>query len=596
MESDKPKFLVIGDLGGGVPELAQTLGDRFDVQRMQAGRVDRAVLANCDAVIASPADLGTLGLAVTGQMTDGQAVAVLAAIGEGVCLSTLEGQVLWANERFRGFDDQVRSRIAAVCRQAAASFAERILSQEAEGYAMTGKYDVASPDEKRFYEVVVSPVKGEMGEPGRVAAVVWDVTSSRRVQQKMDAIDRAGAELVRLDAEAVRKKHVVDRLKLLEDKIVRYSHELMRFDQLAIRVIDERSGKLELVIAKGLSPEAMEVELYAQKEGNGIMGYVAATGRSYLCADVRRDRRYVTGMPNARSSLTVPLRLHDKIIGAFNVESDQVAGFSEEDRQFAEIFATHVALALHILDLLVVERCATGETITGTVKNEISEPLNDIVQEAQWLRQAAERDPHFKEHVERILSDVAAIRDRIKEAAGGPQTILGADKAMAEMSVDPLLQGKRILVADDEPKIREILRNVLRGKGCSVVVCKDGTTAIAELDAARVGEGTLGSSYDLVLSDIKMPDHNGYEVFAATRRLSEHVPVILMTGFGYDPHHSIVRASQEGLSCVLFKPFQVERLMDEVYKALGIPGGGSGSAGSGGAGGGSAGTSGGASA
>jgi DNA-binding NtrC family response regulator len=41
-----------------------------------------------------------------------------------------------------------------------------------------------------------------------------------------------------------------------------------------------------------------------------------------------------------------------------------------------------------------------------------------------------------------------------------------------------------------------------------------------------------------------------------------------MTGFGYDPHHSIVRASQEGLQCVLFKPFQAERLIEEVHKAL----------------------------
>ena len=588
MTNDRPKVLVVGDLGGGAAEVTAALSARFDIDRAQAGRVDRAVLADCDAVVTSPVDLGTLGLAATGQMTDGQAVAVLSAIGEGVCLSTLDGQILWMNERFKGFDDQVKARISAVCRQAATGFADRVLDQEAQSYAMTSKYDVATPDEKRFYEVVVSPVKSEMGEPGRVAAVVWDVTASRRVQQKMDAIDRAGAELVRLDAEAVRKKHVVERLKLLEDKIVRYSHELMRFDHLAIRVIDERTGRLELVIAKGLSPEAMEVELYAQKEGNGIMGYVAATGRSYLCADVRRDRRYVTGMPGAKSSLTVPLRLHDKIIGAFNIESDQVASFTEEDRQFAEIFATHIALALHILDLLVAERCTTGETVTGTVQGEISEPLNDIVAEAQWLRQAAERDPTIKEHVERILSDVGSIRDKIKEAAGGPQTILGADKMLNDVSIDPLLQGRRVLVADDEPKIRETIRNVLRGKGCQVIVCKDGGTAIAELDAARVGESTLGGTFDLVLSDIKMPDHNGYEVFAAARRLSAGLPVILMTGFGYDPHHSIVRASQEGLSCVLFKPFQIERLMDEIYKALGIPGAGGGDATAGGAGGGSA--------
>jgi len=66
-----------------------------------------------------------------------------------------------------------------------------------------------------------------------------------------------------------------------------------------------------------------------------------------------------------------------------------------------------------------------------------------------------------------------------------------------------------------------------------------------------------------------MPDHNGYEIFAATQKLKSPPPVILMTGFGYDPHHSIVRASQEGLQCVLFKPFQVDQLIAEVHKAFG---------------------------
>ena len=67
-----------------------------------------------------------------------------------------------------------------------------------------------------------------------------------------------------------------------------------------------------------------------------------------------------------------------------------------------------------------------------------------------------------------------------------------------------------------------------------------------------------------------MPDHNGYEVFAAGKRAIPSLPSILMTGFGYDPHHSIVRASQEGLQAVLFKPFQAERLLEEVRKALGV--------------------------
>lgn len=509
---------------------------------------------------------------ISGHLGDGEASAALASIGEGVCLCRMDGVLVWSNERFRGYDEQTRARITAVCRRAAAQFGDQLLEQEAAGFSFgSAKYEVASPDESRYYEVVVSPIRPARATSlpvrvDRVAAVVWDVTQAKRTQQKMDAIDRAGSELVRLDAESIRKKHVSERLKVLEEKIVKFSHELLHFDHLAIRLIDERSGKLELVIASGLPREAMEVELYAQREGNGIMGHVAATGRSYLCPDVSKDRRYVMGLHGARSSLTVPLRLHDKVIGAFNVESENMAAFTEEDRQFAEIFANHVALALHILDLLVVERCATGETVTGTVQGELNEPLDDIMKEADWLRTQAGRDPLLRQHIDRIIADVTAIRTRVKEAANGPQNILGADKALADLAIDPTFAGKNVLVADDEPKIRQIIRDVLKGKGCRVTVCSDGTEAIEQLEASTL---SASSRFDLVISDIKMPDRNGYEVFAAARKISTELPVILMTGFGYDPHHSIVRASQEGLQCVLFKPFQIERLLDEVRKALG---------------------------
>ena len=74
--------------------------------------------------------------------------------------------------------------------------------------------------------------------------------------------------------------------------------------------------------------------------------------------------------------------------------------------------------------------------------------------------------------------------------------------------------------------------------------------------------------YDLVISDIRMPHKNGYEVFAAAQKIGHNPPVILMTGFGYDPDHCIVQASKQGLAAVLSKPFKVEKLMQEIFKAL----------------------------
>jgi DNA-binding NtrC family response regulator len=48
-------------------------------------------------------------------------------------------------------------------------------------------------------------------------------------------------------------------------------------------------------------------------------------------------------------------------------------------------------------------------------------------------------------------------------------------------------------------------------------------------------------------------------------------PVILITAFGYDPNHAIVRARKEGLSAVLFKPFKVEQLLGACRTAVGGP-------------------------
>jgi CheY-like chemotaxis protein len=114
-------------------------------------------------------------------------------------------------------------------------------------------------------------------------------------------------------------------------------------------------------------------------------------------------------------------------------------------------------------------------------------------------------------------------------------------------------------VADDEPNIRVTISDVLRKYGAKITQAASGSEAITLLEQG---------SFDLVVSDIKMPDKTGYDVFAAAHKRNTSTPVILMTGFGYDPNHSIVRASQEGLQAVLFKPFKVEQLLVEVRKAL----------------------------
>jgi CheY-like chemotaxis protein len=455
---------------------------------------------------------------------------------------------------------RVHEKIRHTCREAFDLFSHQVSPQSPDSPANfhRSKRYALTIEDQQFMEMIASPVINPAGVVVQVVAVVWDATGTRRLQQKIDAIDKAGRELVRLESDAMVKMHVGARLKLLEEKIISFTRELMHFDHFAIRVLDRKTNKLEMVISAGLPPEAINIELYAEPEGNGISGYVAATGRSYICPDVERDPRYVMGLDQAMSTLTVPLRLHDKVIGIFNIESRQRAAFNEDDRQFAEIFGRYVAIALNILDLMVVERVNVSHKVADDVCTEVAGPLNDILSDANAVMEEYIGQDDLRQKLQQIVDNVAIIRKSLRQAAEGPNTkVLGA--AAVKPAEDPLIANARILVADDEPNIRTTISDILRKYQALVTMVANGGEAISRIEQ---------NDFDLVISDIKMPDRSGYDVFAAARKHSQTVPVILMTGFGYDPHHSIVRASHEGLQAVLFKPFKVDQLLSEIRKAL----------------------------
>jgi CheY-like chemotaxis protein len=392
---------------------------------------------------------------------------------------------------------------------------------------------------------------------------MWEITATRQLQRKLDAIDAAGSELLHIDAASLAQLNMAERLKLLEGKIIDVVHDLLSFDNFEIRLIDRETNQLELVIAVGLTPLKIGEVIFAEEEGNGISGFVAATGRSYLCRDATRDPLYREGLDDAASSLTVPLRLHDRVIGVFNIESKDREDFDENDRRFAEIFGRYIAMAMHILDLLVVERYTTNEQVAGNVLAELREPIELIARLAHQLR-ARSRSDEVRRGLDEIVDASGSMQRRLQACMAGPRSILGAEQAMRRSETDPRMKGKHVIVADNEPTIREAIRTLLSQKGCQVTVCTGGTETIEELRAAQAEHRRI----DLVISDVRMPDRNGYEVFRTAQELCDETPVILMTGFGYDPHHSIVRASQEGLHSFLFKPIQASQLLEVIAKAF----------------------------
>jgi CheY-like chemotaxis protein len=541
----KPERARLHVVGGGpeaLQDLADLVGDRFEI-----------VLATASM-----------------ERADSASELLLGAIGEAVCLADARGGVVWANAFYQHLDEDVRREVSNACRDAARQIADaqaaRAASKRAPAPPTAWKISASTRDESRIYDVYVTSIDAaRTGGDQRLAVVLRDVTVQRKTQQKMDAIDRAGTELSRFDAEQIRRMDVFQRLDLLRKKIVGVMHDLLQFDHFVVFQVDRKRSRLQVLMSEGLPEEIGDLELFSKQDGNGISGFVAATGKSYICHDAASDERYLPGLTGAQSSLTVPLIEGDQVIGVLDVESREPGSFDEQDRQFAEMLGRHIATAIRLLDLLVAERCEVNAKVSDRFEDELAEPLNDISHELDWLRAAASKDPETAAHLSRIEKDVADIRERMRCMGEGPQTLLGVDRYAKATHHEPWLVGKRVLIADDQPKIRKIIGEILGHRGGLVTVCACGEDAIAEI--AKAGAGNA-PPFDLVVSDIQMPDRNGYEVFHTARRHFPAVRVILMTGFGYDPHHSIVRASQEGLSGVLFKPFEIELLMQQVRKAL----------------------------
>jgi len=548
---DLRKLLVLHGPSFEAQGVLDFLRSHFDVQMAEDLNAALDAMRNdrFDAVLAETGDFLPLERGAVTQ----QAAVVLDTLGNGVCIVGPGGEIAWANRQLNRLPQAVRTRIGKLCGEAYEVFATSPQQHEEHGRRFSLMLEGGS-----YYELIASPVRDRQGLLRQVAAVVIDATSQRRQQQKLNAIDRAGRELVCIDRDAYSRLDGTERLRVLSDRIIHCSRDVLDYQHFAVMLLDKTTNHLDMLIAEGLDPQAEQYQLFASPEGNGICGYVAATGQSYICSDVRKDRRYLPGLSEARSSLTVALRMHDRIVGILNVESDRLNAFSEEDRQFAEIFGNYVTLALHILDLLVTEGCTARTQISGSIAAELGGPLNDIVTEASELMDDFIGHDDLRKRLGGIIDLATRARGALKEMSEPSGTgVVGAPAGPVE--TDPVLTGKVVLVADDEDLIRETVHDVLVRYGCEVDQASDGEEAASMLVARK---------YDLIISDIKMPHRSGYEVFAAAKAAHAETAVILMTGFGYDPEHSIVRANREGLSAVLMKPFKAKLLLEECRSAL----------------------------
>ena len=117
------------------------------------------------------------------------------------------------------------------------------------------------------------------------------------------------------------------------------------------------------------------------------------------------------------------------------------------------------------------------------------------------------------------------------------------------------METTKILVADDNPEIREIIRILLSGEGYDITEVSDGKSAV---------ELTRDADFDLVILDIMMPGQNGYQACVEIREHS-NVPILFLTAKSQESDKTLGFSS--GGDDYLTKPFSYSELVGRV-KAL----------------------------
>lgn len=210
-----------------------------------------------------------------------------------------------------------------------------------------------------------------------------------------------------------------------------------------------------------------------------------------------------------------------------------------------------------------------GEIAIG-LSHEINNSLEVLVNQTEMLRKFATRvasDEDFiveSDRLDSVASQLKKIQDitgRISQMAEegeyGTKEYLNG-KMMTDLRVDgepkPCerpnaderfpLSGLKVLVVDDDANICQSLKDLLEAERCCIETAASGVFAMEWLGRER---------FDLVLSDVVMPDMDGYELYQTVKKNTPYLPVVLMTAFNYDKDHIIKRSCLEGLQGVIFK-------------------------------------------
>jgi sigma-B regulation protein RsbU (phosphoserine phosphatase) len=128
------------------------------------------------------------------------------------------------------------------------------------------------------------------------------------------------------------------------DRILQNLQRLVNYDAAAIFLVDGRTSTISSLLHTGYPRSAQEkIQVHLDE---GVVGLAAKTKSGIIVPDVRSNPQYANVRARTRSEMAAPMILRGQVLGAFNLESDRLDAYTEDDLRLLEAFAAEAAVAI----------------------------------------------------------------------------------------------------------------------------------------------------------------------------------------------------------------------------------------------------------
>ena len=238
-----------------------------------------------------------------------------------------------------------------------------------------------------------------------------------------------------------------------------------------------------------------------------------------------------------------------------------------------------IGFAKDLRGILRKDKLATlGEVAVG-LSHEINSPLAVILNQVDLLEREVDElvgDGDSSVEFERLYAirrettRISSILNRLSKMVEtesyetvkyiGPARMIDLSGPRPERSDGSALKDVRVLVVDDDMGICRSIQEMLAAEGCVVETASDGAEGLRRIESV---------DFDVILTDVVMPEMDGYELYSIVRERYPNLPVLMMTAFHYDKDHIIKRSKLKGLRGVLFKkPVDPKKLRQVIRETL----------------------------